>query len=358
MNQIKSVIVVIAVVVSFLIAWENYWRIKGHIPTYNDDKALWANKRSEAYKVKNEATVFIGSSRIKFDLDIPTWRQITGEDAVQLSLVGTSPLLLLEDLANDKKFRGKLVIDVTEPLFFSQNPGFHKSAKEATAFYKSQTLAEKMSSALNLALESNLTFLEERRFSLNSLLNDLELENRKGVFSMPAFPKGFEWTTYDRQTYMSDMFLSDSNAINKQTSIWLTLIMGDKTPPVSGEPLTAIFAQVKSSVDKIKSRGGKVIFVRTPSSGVMGEGEKKFFPRNVYWEPMLNYVNADGIHFLDYNETKDLICPEWSHLSRKQARGYTSHLASVHNSKGWFSEQLSNHQSTKIIVCFSTLILL
>ena len=342
MNLIKSVMVVITVVVFFLLGWESYWRIKGHIPTYNDDKALWANKRSEAYKDKNEATVFIGSSRIKFDLDILTWQQITGEDAVQLSLVGTSPLLLLEDLANDEKFTGKLIIDVTEPLFFSKNPGFHKSAKEATAYYKGQTLAEKMSSALNLKLESNLAFLEERRFSLNSLLNDLEVPNREGVFSMPAFPKGFEWTTYDRQTYMSDMFLSDSNAINKQTSIWLMLIMGDKTPPLTGEPLTAIFAQVKTSVDKIRARGGKVIFVRTPSSGVMGEGEKKFFPRNVYWDAMLDYVNAEGIHFLDYDDTKDLICPEWSHLSKEQAKGYTKHLASVLNSKGWFSKQLVN----------------
>ena len=340
-NLSKTGLVVIVIVAAFLVSWEGFWRVKGFSPTYNDDKALWAHKRSRAYTDPHEATIFVGSSRIKFDLDIPTWQSITGEEAVQLSLVGTSPILLIEDLANDELFRGKIVIDVTEPLFFSQNPGFHKSAIEATGYYKSQTMSEQLSSLLNLGLESQLTFLEERRFSLNTLLNDLELPNRPGVFSFPSFPKGFEWTTEDRQTYMSDLFLNDSNAIKRQTNIWLSLIMGDKTPPLAGEGLQAVFARVKTAVDKIRERGGKVIFVRTPSSGVMGDGEQKFFPREQYWDAMLNYVRADGIHFLDYEETRSLICPEWSHLSRKQAEGYTKHLAKVLNNQGWFSRQLT-----------------
>jgi hypothetical protein len=244
-------------------------------------------------------------------------------------------------LANDEKFKGKLVIDVTEVLFFSQLPPFHKSAIEATEFYKKQTPSEKASSRINLALESRLTFLEERRFALNALLNEIEVPNRPGVFSFPAFPKGFEWTTRDRQTYMSDLFLSDTNAINRQTAIWSTLIMGNKTPPITGESLQAVFNEVKDNVNKIRARGGRVIFVRTPSTGPMGEGEKMAFPREKYWDALLAYVNADGIHFLDDPLTAGMICPEWSHLSPKDARIYTRHLVSMLKDKGWFSDPIA-----------------
>jgi hypothetical protein len=340
-NLVQAGLLTLLVVAAFVISWEAFWKSKGFVPTFNDDKMLWAEHRKDVYKSADDATVFIGSSRIKFDLDIPTWKAATGEDAVQLSLVGTSPLLLLEDLAQDEKFNGKLIVDVTEPLFFSQNPMFSKSAREVLNFYKKQTPSEKVSSKINLALESKLTFLEEKRFSLTSLLADLEVPNRPGVFSFPVFPKTFEWNTRDRQNYMSDMFLSDTNSINKQTNIWKMLIMGDKTPPISDSALKTVFAQVKTNVDRIRSRGGKVMFTRTPSSGFMGEGEKMFFSREKFWNPMLSYAKADGIHFLDYAETKDLVCPEWSHLSRDQAKFYTHQLVRVLEEKGWFSNLMA-----------------
>jgi hypothetical protein len=86
---------------------------------------------------------------------------------------------------------------------------------------------------------------------------------------------------------MSDSFLSDSNAINWQTGIWKGMILGDKTPPVSGDALNEIFEEVKIAVDKIRSRGGKVIFIRTPSSHMFAEAENAGFPREVYWDKLL-----------------------------------------------------------------------
>lgn len=334
---IKAGVLATILVLTGLVCWEAFWRVKGYEPTYNDDKALWALHRPNARLPMDEATVFIGSSRIKFDLDIPTWQKLTGEKAVQLAIVGTSPRLVLKDLAEDENFKGKLVIDITEPLFFSQNPIFHKFAEDALSFYKKQSLSEKLSSSVNRALESQLVFLEESRFSISTLLNDLEIPDRPGVFSYPAFPKGFQWTRFDRQTYMADLFLNDSNEINKQTNIWTRLISGDKTPPLEGDALNAVFEEVRLAVDKIRSRGGKVIFVRPPSSGPMGAGEKMAFPRDKYWDKILASAEAEGIHFSDYPETSGLICPEWSHLSPGQAKTYTRHLVKRLGERGWFA---------------------
>ena len=87
--------------------------------SFDDNRALWAYTRAKVYEPKDRATVFIGSSRIKFDLDIPTWEQLTGDHAVQLACVGSSPAPVLRDLANDPDFKGRLIIDVTEEIFLT-----------------------------------------------------------------------------------------------------------------------------------------------------------------------------------------------------------------------------------------------
>ncbi len=334
-NLTKAGYLALAVTVCFILCWELSWRAKGYKVTFNDDKFLWANARSRAYE--NNATVFIGSSRIKFDLDLPTWKKQTGEEAIQLSIVGTSPLLLLKDLADDEKFRGKLIVDITEVLFFSPNPAFHKSAKEAIAFYHNRTPSENLSSQINLQLESGLVFLEERRFALNTLLSDLEIPDRPGVFSFPSFPKGFEWTSYNRQTYMSDLFLQNPDDIKKQTEIWQKLILGDPSPAIEGKALQEIFIEIKNAVDKIRNRGGKVLFVRTPCSGPMEEAEKKKYPRQSYWDQMLAFTNTVGIYYEDDSRTGQFVCPEWSHLSPHDAVLYTHALVEQLRNQNWFT---------------------
>jgi hypothetical protein len=108
---------------------------------------------------------------------------------VQLSLVGTDPRPLLSDLASDPRFKGKLIVDVTEDLFFSMYPDAGKSAFDALKYYKKITPSDKMSFQIGKGLESGLVSLEEKKFSLNALFTDLAIPNRKGVFSLPPFPK-------------------------------------------------------------------------------------------------------------------------------------------------------------------------
>ncbi|MBA2500292.1 MAG: hypothetical protein H0V30_11250 [Chitinophagaceae bacterium] len=332
----KAGLMALLLVVFFIAGWEWYWRSKGMPVAFNDDEALWANSRAQVYKSQKESTVFIGSSRIKFDLDIPAWQSLTGEEAIQLAIVGTNPVPLLEDLANDVKFKGKLIIDVTEPLFFSVAPPASASAVKGINYYKKQTPSQKFSSRLNYALESKFVFLEENKYAVNALLSDLEVPNRQGVFSFPVFPKGFEVTNYNRQTYMADDFLNDPKQIKKQTDNWMLLGSIFAAPPIKGDTLTQYLNRVKSAVDKIKSRGGQVLFVRTPASGPMEVGTRAGYPRDQYWDQLLKYTNSPGIHYEDYPETSGFICPEWSHLAPKDAVTYTQHLIkTLRTEKNW-----------------------
>src|SRR4051794_6183956 len=142
---LKAGILALVIVVVAFTSWELWLRQHGFDTTYDDDEMLWSDKRSKVYQPSDEATVFIGSSRIKFDLDIPTWRTLTGEDAVQLAMQGNSPRPILYDLADDKNFKGKLVVDVTEPLFFSLNPNSNMEPQGRINFYKKWTPSQRAS---------------------------------------------------------------------------------------------------------------------------------------------------------------------------------------------------------------------
>src|SRR5215208_6397783 len=119
---LKAAILTLVLVAGFFICWELYLRSQGLYADYDDNTSLWADKRAKALLPADKATVFIGSSRIKYDLDSKTWRKLTGDEPVQLAMEGNSPLPVLDDLAADEHFKGKLVIDVTEGLFFTGNP--------------------------------------------------------------------------------------------------------------------------------------------------------------------------------------------------------------------------------------------
>lgn len=342
----KAALLMLLVVIAFFAAWEFYLRNKGVKIAYDDGKELWSYQRSRVYAPSNKATVFIGSSRIKFDLDIPAWKELTGEEAIQLAAQGSNPLPILKNLAADEDFKGKLVIDVTEGLFFSVNPRNATDPNTYIAHYKKETPSEQASFQLNRGLESQLVFLDRDNYSLNAFLNQFPVKNRPGVFQFPFFPMEFDRNDFDRQSKMMDVFVADTNLQKMVTGNWMFFASLNKDLPVSGTRLDSILAAIKNDIDKIKGKGGQVIFVRTPSSGPYWMGEQKAFPREKYWDRLLSFTGTAGIHFKDYPEMADFICPEWSHLSPKDAITFTRSFVSALKEKGW---KFSNNNSTAIL---------
>jgi hypothetical protein len=331
----RPAVLMLVIVLLSVASWELFLRSKGFETSYYDDPALWAHKRAMVYEPADEATVFIGSSRIKFDLDIPTWEKITGDHAIQLACVGSTPLPVLHNLANDEKFKGKLIIDVTEGLFFSLK-GADNRPVENLKYYKEQTPAQRASFEISHRLESQLVFLDKEWNSLGAQLEQLPFKDRKGVQNFKGFPSDFGRVKFSRQEYMTNKMAGDTAIQNVVKNIWAMFGKSNKQPPISGATLDSVLNAVKVSVDKIKARGGKVIFVRTPSSGGFLMAEGKGFPREKYWDKLLSVSACEGIHYQDYPVIAGFICPEDSHLSLSQAEIFTKEFIRILNEeKGW-----------------------
>jgi hypothetical protein len=333
----KAGILALILVAISVFSWEFYLRKKGFETTFNDDPSLWTNQRDKVYGPADKTTVFIGSSRIKFDLDIPSWKNITGDDPVQLACVGSNPIPVLENLADDNRFKGRLVVDVTEGLFFSTSPDNNFRPAENMKYFKERTPAQRASFYINSLLESNFVFLDKEWLSLNACLGNIPLNDRPGVYNFHGFPSDFGRVKFTRQEYMTDKFTADTLLQNKVKAIWASFIKMSKEPPASGAKLDSILNRVKNAVDKIRARGGQVLFVRTPSSGPYYHmGESKVFAREKYWDRILSTTNSPGIHFADYPAISNFICPEFSHLSQPDAVVFTKEFIRILNKeKGW-----------------------
>ena len=335
-NLANAAILTLILVVCSVAAWEFYLRSKGIPISYDNGKELWADKRAMVYEPSDKATVFIGSSRNKYDLDIDTWQSITGENAVQLAFEGASPLPILDDLANDPKFKGKLMIDVTEGLFFGLSSPNGMRVKDALEYYKKITPAQHFSFKINHLLESQLVFLDKDYLSLNALLEKTGVPKRPGVYGGPNFPMEFQKVTFERQDKMYDRFVADTNLQNKVKSIWQDIgKLMSTIPRLTPSQEDSILGTIKKDCDKIKARGGQIIFVRTPSSGPFLMGEKMGFPREKYWERILAVTKCLGIHFEDYPAIAHFQCPEFSHLKPSDAIIFTKNLVQILKEKGW-----------------------
>jgi hypothetical protein len=344
-EMIRSCSLTLLVVILCTVALELYWRGKGFVATFNDDKVLWSTKRKEVYLPATEATVFVGGSRIKFDLDVPTWEKLTGEKAIQLAIVGTPARLILRDLANDKNFKGKVIIDVAEGQFFSFPDSAQRDrfAREALQYYYDETPAQRASASINHFLESKLVLLEEGKFSLTSLLDKLNISNRPGVQPRPYTftPREFGVSNFNRQSWLTPMFLADSGLQKKQKDFWALGIK--RATPIKGDTLHAFLEQTKKAIDKIRNRGGIVAFIRPPSDGPYIEMENRLYPRQKYWDYLLEYTTTPGIHYADYPGTANLICAEWSHLTLQDAAMYTAQLVKIlQEEKNWTFPKKTN----------------
>lgn len=329
---LKAGVLAFALLGLFAIGWESYLRAAGVPLSYDDDPGAWANERRRIYQSTPAGPVVIGSSRIKYALDLATWARLSGQRPVQLALTGTSPRPILTDLGNDPNFRGTLLVGVTEFLFFAPSaPGSppERKAHERLKAYPKWSLAQQASFHLSQLLESRLLLLDEEHLTLDALLKHLPLPPRPGAFVFPPFAPDFSYDGPDRQSFMGPAFVASPAQHAQMQAAWLKLGAADAKPGAGGDTLRGILQSVKHSVDQIRSRGGRVVFVRCPSTGQFRASENRRFPRARYWNQLLTYTRTPGIYYADYPALAHYQCPEWSHLTPADAVTFTRDLLPI-----------------------------
>ena len=327
-------VVITIVVIAATVAWELHARALGYAPTLNDNEDLWTKARR---KVQPESIVIIGDSRAWYDCDLDEFQKGLGKRPIQLAMAGSTVYPALADLADDKNFHGTIICSVVPHLFFAP-PGSPpmERAEKGVKRYHNQTPAQRVSEYFGIWLEEHVAFLKPDDLSLEGLLNQLPIPNRPGARVPPTFPPYFATEDRERRARMWEKCAEPGSELAKRIQqIWLPLF---SIPPAPSyvpkevfmdqmkQGIQQRFADVTAAVEKIRARGGKIVFVRFPHTGGLKELEDKITPRQQTWDPLLQMTHAPGIYYSDYPELSGFNCPEWSHLTAGDSVEFSKRL--------------------------------
>jgi hypothetical protein len=298
-----------------LIAWEIEMRHLGlRAGDLDDGRADWAVERRKVDSGPRDSVVIIGDSRILLDTDLATWQRLTSRRPIQLALLGVNAQPILHDLAADSHFAGLLVIGTAEFSYFSDD-----SIPGVLRYIRTESPSQRTGQQLYNELSRYFAFLDSN-YTLFKLLERHRWPERKGV----AGPYMENWKiseSYDdRQTYLWERLERDDYLRRQSQSIWTTYFAG---PPVKSDKVERVTASTKLDIDKIRARGGEVVWVRPPSGGPLLDIERTRYPRTRVWDKLLRDTASFGVYFEDYSSMQHLSCPDWSHLSKTSAIAFT-----------------------------------
>jgi hypothetical protein len=324
----RTALVALALFVAGAAAWEACWRSEGYAAGYRNSDGQWAEARRQVDRDEPDATVLIGSSRMLFDIDLDVWKEETGVEPVQLALEGSNPLPVLTQISEDEDFDGLLVVGITPPLIMMPGVGIREAALER---YETETPAQWIGQQLSYPLEPVLAFYNLDAALFTVLARQGWWPKRPG-FEKPPEVRKLSNMRRNRQSDLWSRVETDSAYNDIVTGTWRAIIESLPPPPpeeVAREQFEGLLQQITGDVERIRDRGGEVVFVRLPSSGFFREAEARMTPREGVWDVVVATADAVGVHFEDYPELADIPTPEWSHVSARDKDRLTRALVRI-----------------------------
>ena len=327
-------VVVVLVVIAAATAWEFYCRSIGYGPTLNNTEDLWVTARR---RVQPESVVIIGDSRGWFDLDLDELQKGFGKRPVQLAGPGSCPYPVLADLVSDETFHGAIICSFTPRLFMAPpgSPPMERAEKNVRRS-RTQTPAQRVSQYLAMPLEEHVAFLKQQDLTLEELLKRLPVPNRPGALVPPPPPPYFQTIDRERRARMIEECARPGSELQRRIQLgWIPLF--NPPPPPTYIPKEVFMAKVKKAIEqrfqdvaaaaqKLRARGGKIVFVRLPVTGGLKVLEDRTTPRSQIWDRVIRDTAAPGIYFEDFPALSGFNCPEWSHLSAGDSVEFSKRL--------------------------------
>lgn len=313
-------IVIAAVLLSMaLTGWELLARSMHHMPgSYYDMSSAWANERRKLDDSSDVRVVLAGSSRMLWAADLDIMEQELGARPIQLSLAGTSPGLFVEDIVDNTKFDGIILVGVTPFLFSRLSEGAFGG--DALDRYHNEMPSQYTGSLIFKFLNDHFGFLDESfdLFALIDRYSDLPMRENSTDLMQEQWKLGDEFA--DRQTDMWPPVETVGSFDNQQMlNFWGDMAARPiKTPEEMAEMASKSVAFFAPLIEKLRARGGDIVFIRMPSDGDYLVRDLRDDYYNLTWKPMAEGFDAPTINSMDYPQlSSELDIPEWSHLSRE-----------------------------------------
>jgi len=313
----------------------------GYHPTILDSAERWADERARARQLGERALILIGASRIQLGIDLDVLRTETGLEPVQLAVDGSSFVPILKGLADDPAILGTILIDYSPNVVagaLSVNDG------AATAFqraFEKRLLASELISLTRIEKSLARIFQENLRsfadgatplMSLQSRIISGQMAQRQYLITLPdrsrlanyqivSMPEFYYWRVIRN--------LGEERSINPDMANIEQILMNkiNLLQPRQNAAFIQGAQYLKGLLSKVEARGGKVIFVEMPTSGMVREIDDKLFPRAKFLDIFKRETGKPVLNSSDSHELGIFDCPDGSHLDFRDRLRFTKALA-------------------------------
>jgi hypothetical protein len=297
--------------------WELFVRVRGLSDTAVSDTAeLWVRQRERASALGDDAIILVGASRMQMGIDLLVMQQFTAGTPVQLAMSASPFLPVLEHLANDDSITGTVIVSFTarDVSRYTQET---RSVRWLVAYDDYQA------GRMNVFYQP----LEDRlRNFVNSILVSFENNARPQQLIFGNTTRNYVRTLPDR-SHQADYSKVDREAAYERR---VELVRGSVEVALQEIPnLDIRIRELESLVKRIAERGGRVIFVRLPSSGRIREIEDARYPRTIYWDSIAAQTSVRTIHYADYPQLSKFDFPDGVHIDVRDQAAYTAELSKL-----------------------------
>ena len=289
---------------------ELFWRAEGFLPSVSDDEELWSLQRDRLNGAGPKTLVILGRSRIQQAFVPEVFRKECPDYAlIQLAVGGLHPVASLRDIADNTPFAGVVLCAISEAsllpeLWEQQRPYLNFYYREWGPLKRTGRIAKSWLQANFAILAPELTF------------HTAALDWVRGTLA-PQFLR-IDAARHHRVDYRK------VNIEEFRDNQYKTIMqnIGDYMQLRGYKEWPAGLGRVEDMTARIQRRGGKVVFVRCPTSGPYREIEERYFPRKRFWDAIARETGTLTIHFEDV-QGMEFACAEGSHLHLEDTEVFT-----------------------------------
>lgn len=301
---------------SIVLSYEFFLRAQGYTPKIVDSMELWSLQRDKIHGLGlRKPLVFIGASRTLYGVDIPYFKQhLPGHNPLMLAINGHYPIALLNSLAADDSFSGVVLVDIDARGLSKYN---HAMQKKYIDFYHNDWTLSKAVHRFLLSYWQNTLVVGNADFSATkSVVRYLEnqpMPSKNNVAIDPDRNSGLDFSMVDSQA----LILSFADGLRADL---------DNNPPLPPDSWLTDLELVALAAEKIKNRGGRVIFYVPPVKGQQYSLAEQAYPKAKYWDRFIKKYSLDALHYKDIVGMQDISLPDESHIDQHSKKYYSSLL--------------------------------
>jgi len=290
-------------------------RRDGICPSVGESKDVWYFWRNRANREDGRAIVLLGTSRVLADFSIETLQaNLPGYAVVQLGISGAaSPVGILRSLLADPHFKGTVICELDTPLLTPSR----RNDFRGYVNYRPTSPATHLD-LLARAGMSDLLIVRQWEFTFRGFIE-------RCLSDQPERDRAIARANFRRQVFYDFASATDIEAMRRNETAAFEVSYKFYHSP-SWNSLASEIRDLNLLVDRFRERGGRIVFLRAPSTGERWNLEERFHSKKESWDRFAALSSGLCLHFRDVASLSKFECPDDSHLDYRDAPAFTRAL--------------------------------